>query len=210
VTCAVVSIAANPLFFRSIDPLERWLRSNERIWRILNQPAWRKGAELNAQEQVRPSAQNKEPGARAKAIIVGYGPVGQIASRILRDFDIPLVIVDMNLDTIQTLTESAQAAIYGDASRRAILEAAGIRGARYLLVTIPDALTRTAVILAAKELNPELHVFARAPGTLRNVAGWKKSGLRTFASRKQKPPSDWPFSFCVWWGRTEIGSRKRS
>ena len=162
VTCALVSIAANPLFFRYIDPLERWLRSKEQIWRILAQPAWKKGAELNAEEQARLSAQNKETGARARAVMVGYGPVGQIASRILRDFDIPLVVVDMNLDTIRTLTESGQAAIYGDASRRPILEAAGIRRAQYLLVTIPDALTRTAVILAAKELNPELHVFARA------------------------------------------------
>ena len=40
--------------------------------------------------------------------------------------------------------------------------AAGVAGAKYLLVTVPDLQTRTVVILVARELNPELKVFARA------------------------------------------------
>jgi len=108
------------------------------------------------------SQQVQRPGIKAEAVIVGYGPVGRTASRILHDFDIPLVIIDLNLDTVRNLMESGQAAIYGDASRRDILEAAGIKKADYLLVTIPDVLTRTTVILTAKDLNPELHVFTRA------------------------------------------------
>ncbi|MBU1206631.1 MAG: cation:proton antiporter [Proteobacteria bacterium] len=162
VACAVVSIAINPLLFRAIDPLEKWLRNQEKIWRILSRRSEFKGMQLNLEEQVRFSRQVQKPGIKAKAVIVGYGPVGQTASRILKDFDIPLVIIDMNLDTVRKLMELGQAAIYGDASRHKILEAAGIQKADYLLVTIPDVLTRTTVILTAKELNPELHVFARA------------------------------------------------
>jgi len=162
VTCALISIAINPLLFRAIDPLEKWLRNQEKIWRILSRRSEYKGMELNLKEQVRFSRQAQKPGIKAKAVIVGYGPVGQTVSRILKDFYIPLVIIDMNLDTVRKLMELEQAAIYGDASRREILEAAGIKKADYLLITIPDVLTRTTVILTAKELNPELHVFARA------------------------------------------------
>jgi CPA2 family monovalent cation:H+ antiporter-2 len=162
VTCALISIAINPLLFRAIDPLEKWLRNQEKIWRILSRRSEYKGMELNLEEQVRFSRQAQKPGIKAKAVIVGYGPVGQTVSRILKDFYIPLVIIDMNLDTVRKLMELEQAAIYGDASRREILEAAGIKKADYLLITIPDVLTRTTVILTAKELNPELHVFARA------------------------------------------------
>jgi CPA2 family monovalent cation:H+ antiporter-2 len=162
VTCALISIAINPLLFRAIDPLEKWLRNQEKIWRILSRRSEFKGMQLNLEEQVRFSRQVQKPGIKAKAVIVGYGPVGQTASRILNDFDIPLVIIDMNLDTVRKLMELGQVAIYGDASRHKILEAAGIQKADYLLVTIPDVLTRTTVILTAKELNPELHVFARA------------------------------------------------
>ncbi len=162
VTCALISISINPLLFRGIDPLEKWLRRRERLWRILSRRSEYKGRQLDLEEKVRFSRQVQKPGIKVKAVIVGYGPVGRTASRILGDFDIPLVIIDMNLDTIRKLTELGQAAIYGDASRRDILEAAGIKKADYLLVTIPDVLTRTTVILTAKDLNPELHVFTRA------------------------------------------------
>jgi len=42
------------------------------------------------------------------------------------------------------------------------LKAAGVHKADYLLVTIPDILTRSAVIVTARELNPKIHVFTRA------------------------------------------------
>ncbi|MBM4349348.1 MAG: sodium:proton exchanger [Deltaproteobacteria bacterium] len=156
VACALISIAVNPLLFRAMDPLEQWLRSKERIWRILDQRSSREGEMLNK------AGAGRGVGIKTKAVIVGYGPVGQTASRILRDFDIPLVIVDLNVDTVRNLIESGQAAIYGDASRRDILIAAGVQEANYLLVTVPDVLTRTAVIVTARDLNPEIHVFTRA------------------------------------------------
>jgi monovalent cation:H+ antiporter-2, CPA2 family len=84
------------------------------------------------------------------AVIVGYGPVGQTACRILKEFNLWPVIVDLNFDTIRSLAESGQLAVYGDATQREILDAAGIKEAKYLLVTIPDALIRTVVILAAR------------------------------------------------------------
>jgi monovalent cation:H+ antiporter-2, CPA2 family len=162
VTCALVSIALNPTLFLGIDPVEKWLRSKERIWNILSRRSQNKGRQLNIEEQGQSSRQIQKPAIKAKAVIVGYGPVGQTASRILKDFGILLIIIDLNLDTVRNLAESGQSAIYGDASRQDILKAAGIKTADYLLVTIPDVLIRTAVILNAKELNPQLHVFARA------------------------------------------------
>jgi CPA2 family monovalent cation:H+ antiporter-2 len=156
VTCALISIALNPLLFRALNPLENWLRSKEKIWRFLSRRSESKGSQLNL------AVQAQTPGTGVKAVIVGYGPVGRTASRILKDFGFPLVIIDLNLDTVRNLAESGQAAIYGDASRKDILKAAGIKTADYLLVTIPDALTRTAVVLTARELNPQVHVFARA------------------------------------------------
>jgi len=162
VACALISIAVNPLLFRAITPLEQWLRSKEQIWHILSQRSNYEWVMLNKEQQFRLSESGQKSGIKSRAVIVGYGPVGQTASRILRDFDIPLVIIDLNLDTVRNLIESGQAAIYGDASRRDILKAAGVQKADYLLVTIPDILTRTTVIVTARELNPELHVFTRA------------------------------------------------
>jgi len=158
----LISIAANPPLFRAITRLEKWLRRKERIWRILSQRASYKELMLHKEEQLRLSVPGQKPVTKSRAVIVGYGPVGQTASRILKNFDIPLLIIDLNLDTVRNLIESGQAAIYGDASQRDILKAAGVQKADYLLVTIPDILARTTVIVTARELNPEIHVFTRA------------------------------------------------
>jgi len=175
VACALISIAANPLVFRAVTPLEHWLRSKERIWRILSQRSHYEGVMLNKQEQLRLSEAGQQSVTKPRAVIVGYGPVGQTASRILRDFDIPLVIIDLNIDTVRNLIESGQAAIYGDASRSDILKAAGIQKADYLLITIPDILTRTAVIVTGRELNPTIHVFTRTR-YLREQAWFEEMG----------------------------------
>jgi CPA2 family monovalent cation:H+ antiporter-2 len=162
VACSLISISANPLLFRTIDPLEKWLRSKERIWRLMNQRSMKQGAELNIEMKTRLAQAVASNGGKPRAVVVGYGPVGQTACRILRDFQINPVVIDMNLETVRSLAAEGQLAIYGDATRRDILEAAGIGKSNYLLITIPDILTRTLVILTAKELNPELRVFVRA------------------------------------------------
>ncbi len=162
VACALISIAVNPILFRAVEPAERYLRGRERVWRFLSRRFEKRGAEINLEQRALLPRETQNTPAKPRAIIVGYGPVGRTAARILKDFGIPVVIVDLELDRIRGLAESGQPAIFGDAARREILEAAGVMDADYLLVTIPDALTRAAIILSAKELKPDLRVFARA------------------------------------------------
>lgn len=162
VACALISITLNPLLFRVIDPLEKWLRTRERVWRMLTRRSEARGVEANVAVRQRLAADTEEGQSKPRAVIVGYGPVGQTAARILGDFQIEPVIIDLNLDTVRSLTAAGRLAIYGDATRRDILEAAGTTDAKYLLVTIPELVTRTLVILTAKNLNPALSVFARA------------------------------------------------
>jgi CPA2 family monovalent cation:H+ antiporter-2 len=162
VACALISITANPLLFRALDRIERWLRSRERLWSVLSRRSETGGVESNLSMGLKLAAREQAEQEKPKAVVVGYGPVGQTASRILREFEIQPVIIDLNLDTVRSLADSGELAIYGDATRREILISAGIRDAKYLLVTVPEVLVRTLVILAAKEINPDLRVFARA------------------------------------------------
>jgi CPA2 family monovalent cation:H+ antiporter-2 len=160
VACALLSITLNPLLFRAIEPFEEWLRTRQRLWSMVSRRSSVQAGELNLQVADRLDQQMAE--GKATAVVVGYGPVGQTAARILGEFDIEPVLIDLNLDTVRTLVASGRVAVFGDATRSEILEAAGLQHARYLLVTIPDLVTRTLVILAAKELNPALRVFVRA------------------------------------------------
>jgi CPA2 family monovalent cation:H+ antiporter-2 len=162
VACAIITITLNPLLFRAIDPIDAWFRRSPRLWSFLSARAETSGVDLNDRARRRLSDPDDVAASRLKAVIVGYGPVGQTASRILRDFNIQPVVVDLNLDTIRELASKNELGIYGDATRREILEAASITEAKYLLVTVPDVLVRTLVIITARELNDEIRVFARA------------------------------------------------
>ena len=162
VACALVSITVNPLLFRAIGPFESWLRRRPRLWQALLRRSEEKGATHN--QSIRDRIENSEADVLQSktAVIIGYGPVGRTASSILKKFGVQPIVIDLNLDTVREISETGELAVYGDATRRDILEAAGILQARYLLVTIPEMLVRTAVILTATDMNPDVRVFARA------------------------------------------------
>jgi CPA2 family monovalent cation:H+ antiporter-2 len=162
VATAIISITLNPLIFRLIEPTERWLRSKPALWKKLGSRAESGGLRLNEAMAKRVAASDGADDATTRAVIVGFGPVGQTAARILRGFGVETVVVDLNIDTIRELANNGELGVYGDSTRHDILEAAGIKDAKYLLVTVPDVLVRTLVIITAKEINSELKVFARA------------------------------------------------
>jgi monovalent cation:H+ antiporter-2, CPA2 family len=159
VACAIVTITLNPLLFRSIRPLERWLKKQRPgLWAALS----RRSESHVAVRGIETMVVDEGDAEKSRAIIIGYGPVGRTAASILKDFGVVPVIVDLNVDTVQSLLARGETAIYGDASHRDILRAAGVGRAKYLLITIPDLSTRTLIVIAARELNPELKIFVRA------------------------------------------------
>lgn len=97
-----------------------------------------------------------------KAVVVGYGPAGQTVTRILHDFKIFPTVVDLNPKTVETLRKQGTRALYGDAGRREVLEAAGMKEARFLVVTLPDTPGRLAVIAQARAMNPDVRILTRA------------------------------------------------
>jgi CPA2 family monovalent cation:H+ antiporter-2 len=157
VACALVSIALNPLLFRALDPVERRLRAFPGLWRRLNARADRRGEAVNAA-----TAAALATAESPLAVIVGYGPVGQSVDRALRESGLATVVVDLNLDTVQTIAREGRRALFGDASHRDVLKEAGITRASYLLVTLPHSLNRGPLVAAARNLNPSCRIFVRA------------------------------------------------
>ncbi len=158
VATAIISISLNPMLFRSIDGVERWLRRSPRLWGALNARADRKALETNA-----PARERIESSRKPLAVIVGYGPVGRVVDAILRDTGLETVIIDLNLDTIRSLAAPPhpRPAIYGDAGTTDILEEAGIRKAEHLVITVPHTSNPLPIVLAARELNPSIEVTVR-------------------------------------------------
>lgn len=155
VSCAIVSITVNPLIFRLIGPLERWLLAKPELGpRLTGRSADDALTKLGESDAAETST--------ASAVVVGYGPVGQTLTRILRDFAINPIVIDLNVDTVKRLRAEGIRAIYGDSSSKEILSAARIEEAEFLLVTLPDRSARTPIIATALSLKPDLKVLVRA------------------------------------------------
>jgi monovalent cation:H+ antiporter-2, CPA2 family len=157
VATAMVSITVNPLLFRSIGRIEAALQKRPRLWKLLNAKSERKRRELNAESG--PLIAGAE---KPLAIIVGYGPVGRVVDALLRDAGFHTVIVEMNMDTVESMIKSGRSAVYGDATRPDVLAEAGIHKAKHLIVTLPHSASRAALVMVAKELNPDVEVTVRA------------------------------------------------
>jgi CPA2 family monovalent cation:H+ antiporter-2 len=157
VATAMISITLNPLLFRSIDAIERRVEKMGWLYRLLNARHARRTSALNA-----PSITSVKETDKPMALIVGYGPVGRLVDAMLRDSGLQTCVVDMNIDTIQSLTESGRSALYGDATRHEVLEHAGVRKAVHLIVALPHTEGRSAVVMAARELNPTIEITVRA------------------------------------------------
>jgi CPA2 family monovalent cation:H+ antiporter-2 len=158
VATSIVSITLNPILFRGVAPLERWLKARPKLWRRLTDRCESRISMRGMETLVI----DESDADRSRAVIIGYGPVGRTCASILRDFKVIPVIIDLNIDTVKSLLARGETAIYGDASNRDILKAAGITHAKYLLITIPELSTRTVIVIAARELNPDLKIFVRA------------------------------------------------
>ena len=156
VACAIVSITVNPIIFRFVGPAEEWLRSRPGIWKLLNRRVKTRAGQMNEQA-VEVIERSPEP----LAVIVGYGPVGQTVDRTLRETGLRTVVVDMNMDTIQSLTREGRAAIYGDAFDIEVMHQA-LPTATHLVITLPHSINRNPLIAAAKLINPEIKIFVRA------------------------------------------------
>ncbi|WP_129631916.1 cation:proton antiporter [Candidatus Oscillochloris fontis] len=95
-------------------------------------------------------------------IIAGYGRVGRYTADLLRRLDLPSVVIERDQRRMDELKELGQPAIYGDAGSSVVLEAAGAKKARLLLVAVSAAIDAETVVRQARALNPNLHIVARA------------------------------------------------
>jgi len=137
VAASIISITLNPLLYKLVDPISRRFGKN-----------------------ITPEALDPAQDANDDhVIVIGYGPVGQQVVELLQEYHLVPTVIDLNLDTVRELRERGVHAIYGDASQREILQAAGIAGARGLVFASNASPVET--VKAAVELNPRMAVLTR-------------------------------------------------
>jgi len=94
-------------------------------------------------------------------IIVGYGLNGRNLARVLRSRKISYVIIELNPDSVKEATLKNETIVYGDATKRHILEEAGIKTAKVITFAISDTLVIDHAVATARFLNKEVYIIAR-------------------------------------------------
>ncbi|MBI4474854.1 MAG: cation:proton antiporter [Acidobacteria bacterium] len=152
VAASIVSLTLNPMLYRSMGWLNAALARSPGVWRILNP----KPNALDITADVPKAA------AAYRAVVVGYGPIGQTVARLLRDGGIEPVIVEINLETTRRVRDEGHRVVYGDAAHTEVLEVAGIRNAVALVVSGPTSAQSAEIIRLARNMNPDIRVLARS------------------------------------------------
>lgn len=114
-------------------------------------------------------------------IVCGYGRMGRVICRELRDKGSKFVVVEKE-ETAVGAAEGDILFVRGDATRDEILREAGVERAKGLISVLPTDAENLYVVLSARVLNPELNIVARA-----GEEGSEQKLLRAGADRVVSP-----------------------
>lgn len=167
VAAAILSITLNPLTYRFLGGIER---ATARL-----APGFTRWIERRSTGHTVVGAQPHAAPGRHRAIIVGYGPVGQTVARLLRENEVEPIVVEMNLETVQRLRAEGVPAIYGDAMREETLRQAGAEAAIALVLSASSIGDGRELVRRARELNPRIRILART-GYVRELQALREVG----------------------------------
>ncbi len=105
-----------------------------------------------------------DQGYKGHVVIAGGGRVGFQIAQILKRLNMQFAIIELDHRRFEQAKEAGMSVIYGNASQEIVLEAAGIKNATLLILTIPDLVATRSTIFHSKRLNGHLKIVARTAG----------------------------------------------
>ncbi len=94
-------------------------------------------------------------------VIVGYGMNGRNLAKVLCRVSIPHLVLELNAENVRKGQAEGVPIHYGDATRREILQHAGLPSARILVIAISDSLATRRTVALSREMNRDLHIIVR-------------------------------------------------
>jgi CPA2 family monovalent cation:H+ antiporter-2 len=165
VAAALVSISLNPLLYRTVGWFESRVQRSPRLARWFLKPVFTSHHQND--ETVTPP-QNR-------AVVVGYGPVGRSLVRMLQENDIEPTVIELNLDTVHRLREEGIRTVYGDSTHGETLREAGVHDAIAFILTSAGMHGSDEAIRVAREIDPDVRIFARAT-YLKEIPALRRAG----------------------------------
>ncbi|MFZ5519115.1 MAG: cation:proton antiporter [Candidatus Zhuqueibacterota bacterium] len=101
-------------------------------------------------------------GLKDHIIIAGGGRIGCNIAKVLHQLKLSFIIIELDSRNFEQLKNIGFSVVYGDASRDEVLEAAKVKHAKLLLITIPSIIISRVITENIHKINPSLRIVARA------------------------------------------------
>ena len=141
----VLSMLASPVLIQFAEPIVRKLTANDWLARAAQLTSIASTAMVR-QEHV---------------LICGYGRSGQNLARLLEREEIPFVALDNDPQRVREAAVGGSSVVYGDASRREALIAAGLAKANAVAITFADTPTALRILHHVHAVRPDMPVIVR-------------------------------------------------
>ncbi|GBC97029.1 Inner membrane protein YbaL [bacterium HR16] len=143
---SVISLLLSPMLFALSPVISRWAARFVRGERF---------RELREEVQVQRSVM------RDHVILCGFGRVGSRVAQQLLGRKVPVVVIDLDPESIMRARNQGIPTIYGDAEAREVLVLANPHTATIAILTMPESSSAMVAARRLKEINPHLTVLAR-------------------------------------------------
>jgi CPA2 family monovalent cation:H+ antiporter-2 len=122
----------------------------------------RLGRAQGAADGAHRAAPPPSPDAKPRALIVGYGRVGQLVGEMLGRHDVAWTAIDRDFRAVEAARAQGHEVWFGDASRPELLERCGLAHAPGVVLTTDEPEAAEAVTAAVRRLRPDVVLVARA------------------------------------------------
>jgi len=143
---SVVTMIMTPFVLKAAPAVSGWVVSR----RLMRRAAMRKG-----------EGEGTPRRRHDHVIIIGFGLNGRNLARVLKEADIPYVVLEMNSDTVRQMKKKGEPVYYGDGTSAEILHKLSVDKARLLVVAISDPVSTRRIVAIARHENPELYIIVR-------------------------------------------------
>jgi CPA2 family monovalent cation:H+ antiporter-2 len=150
---ALFSIALNPGLFSATAPLGRW---------ILERSAWARTLEARKDPLAELPQDTSDQHLSGHVVLIDHDEVSRHLLDSLIAAGVPVVTVERERKTTESLRHQGRVAVFGDAAEPATLIQAHVARAAVLVMPASDSTTARPVIQTARLINPELRIVAVA------------------------------------------------
>lgn len=145
---SVVTMIMTPFVLKSAPFVSGWITSRHLLKRIASLKRVSEGEGFPRRRH-------------GHVIIIGFGLNGRNLAKILKEAEIPYVVLEMNSDTVRDMKKRGEPIYYGDGTSKEILHKLSIEKARLLVVAISDPASTRRIVSIARHENPDIYIIVR-------------------------------------------------